>query len=204
MSMPARLYTPAEAAAVSGIGIKAVHNAIDKGIVDTVPETGRHDGGIARRTLTSADLLRLKLWFGVGSTLTADRRRRLFEAIKAAPTARTVRAGDLLGVVDVAEARRQLEARIVDLDEAEAAIGRVEGVVGGEPVFKGTRIPARTIVAMLEQGAGEVEILEGYPALTPRMIELARIWVAAHPARGRPGSFRNRGSKPGSFRSTWR
>ncbi|UVK49581.1 DUF433 domain-containing protein (plasmid) [Mesorhizobium sp. AR07] len=189
-----RIYTPAEAAAVSGIGIKAVHNAIDKRIVDTVPETGRRAGGIVRRALTGEGLLRLKLWYGVGSTLPADRRRRLFEEIKAAPTAKTVKADDLL-IVDVAEARKQLKARIVDLDEAEAAIGRVKGVMGGEPVFKGTRIPVRMITAMLAQGAGETEILEGYPILTPRMIELARIWVAAHPTRGRPKKLSEMGLK---------
>jgi uncharacterized protein (DUF433 family) len=190
----ARIFTPAEAAAVSGIGIKAVHNAIDKRIVDTVPETGRRAGGIVRRALTGEGLLRLKLWYGVGSTLPADRRRRLFEEIKAAPMAKTVKADDLL-IIDVAEARKQLKARIVDLDEAEAVIGRVEGVMGGEPVFKGTRIPVRMIMSMLAQGAGEAEILEGYPKLTPRMIELARIWVAAHPTRGRPKKLSELGLK---------
>jgi uncharacterized protein (DUF433 family) len=190
----ARIYTPAEAAAVSGIGIKSVHNAIDKRIVDTVPELGRRSSGVVRRALTGDGLLRLKLWYGVGSTLPADRRRRLFEEIKAAPTARTVKADDLL-IIDVAEARRQLKARIGDLDEAEAAIGRVKGVMGGEPVFKGTRIPVRMIVSMLAQGSDEADILDGYPSLTPRMIELARIWVAAHPTRGRPKKLSELGLK---------
>ena len=38
-------------------------------------------------------------------------------------------------------------------------IGRVSGVMGGEPVFKGSRIPVRMINAMLAQGADEGEIL---------------------------------------------
>lgn len=200
MGAAARIYTPAEAAAVSGIGIKAVHNAIDKRIVDTVPSAVRRAGGIVRRALTGEDLLRLKLWYGVGATLPADRRHRLFEEIKAAPTAKTVRADDLL-IIDVAEARKQLEARIVDLDEADAAIGRVKGVMGAEPVFKGTRIPVRMIMTMLAQGADEAEILEGYPKLTPRMIELARIWVAAHPVRGRPKKLSEQGVKIKSSKS---
>ncbi|TIX01027.1 MAG: DUF433 domain-containing protein [Mesorhizobium sp.] len=194
MGTHARIYTPAEAAAVSGIGIKAVHNAIDKRIVDTVTGAVRRAGGTVPRALTGDDLLRLKLWYGVGATLPADRRRRLFEEIKAAPTAKTVRADDLL-IIDVAEARKQLKARIVDLDEAEAAIGRVKGVMGGEPVFKGTRIPVRMITTMLAQGTGEAEVLEGYPKLTSRMIELARIWGAAHPTRGRPKKLSERGVK---------
>lgn len=183
MSEAARTYTPSEAAALSNIGVKAVHNAIDKRIIGTAP--GMPKGAPGRRALSNDDLLRLKLWYGIGSTLAAEHRLRLFEAIKAAPTARTVKADDLL-IVDVAEARKQLRKRIHELDEAEATIGRVKGVAGGEPVFKGTRIPVRMITAMLAQGAGEADLLDGYPKLTSRMIELAKIWVAAHPTRGRP------------------
>lgn len=194
MSATARVYTLAEAAAVSQIGIKAVHNAIDKRIVDTVGGSETPAKGVRRRALTGDGLLRLKLWYGVGSTLAAERRQRLFEAIKAEPSAKMVKADDLL-IVDVAEARKQLDARIRDLDEAEATIGRVRGVLGGEPVFKGTRVPVRMIAAMLAQGADEAEILEGYPSLTARMIELARKWVAAHPTRGRPKKLSDQGLK---------
>jgi uncharacterized protein (DUF433 family) len=188
--MGTRVFTPAEAAAVSGIGIKAVHNAIDKRIVDTVPSPRSS----RRRVLTKEGLLRLKLWYGVGSTLAAERRQRLFEEIKAAPRAKTVKADDLL-IIDVETARKQLQSRMSDLEEAESAIGRVKGVMGGEPVFRGTRIPARLVAAMLEQGAEEWDILEGYPSLTPRMLELAKIWAAAHPARGRPKSMADYGWK---------
>jgi uncharacterized protein (DUF433 family) len=201
MIMPAaaRVYTPAEAAAVSQIGIKAVHNAIDKKIVETVSRSPAKS--VRRRALTGEGLLRLKLWYGVGSTLAAERRQRLFDAIKAEPAAKTVRADDLL-IVDVAEARKQLNARIRDLDEAEAMIGRVKGVMGGEPVFKGTRIPVRTIAAMVAQGADEADLLEGYPSLTARMIELAKIWTAAHPTRGRPKRLSDQGLKITSSKRT--
>lgn len=194
MSTSTRVYTPAEAAAVSQIGIKAVHNAIDKKIVDTVAGSALPAKSVRRRALTGEGLLRLKLWYGVGSTLAAERRQRLFDAIKAEPAAKTVKADDLL-IVDVAEARKQVNARIRDLEEAEAAIGRIKGVMGGEPVFKGTRVPVRMIAAMLAQGADEVEILDGYPGLTARMIDLARIWTAAHPTRGRPKKLSDQGLK---------
>jgi uncharacterized protein (DUF433 family) len=197
MTAVARFYTPAEAAAVSEVGVKAVHNAIDKKIVQ-----GREEGhtlGSSRRRLTESDLLRLKLWYGVGSTLSADRRRRLFEAIKAEPTAATVRADDLL-IVDVDEARRQIEVRMRSLEAAEAIIHSVDGVLGGEPVFRDTRIPARMIASMRAQGANVEELVEGYRPLTPRMIELAVIWSAAHPARGRPKTLADHGLKPKSVR----
>ncbi len=60
-------------------------------------------------------------------------------------------------------------------------------------MFKGTRIPVYGIVAMLDAGASAGELLAGYPKLTKRMIELARVWVCAHPRRGRPKSLKDLG-----------
>ncbi|MFF0923866.1 DUF433 domain-containing protein [Rhizobium leguminosarum] len=183
-----REYTPAEAAAVSEIAVKAVHNAIDKRILST--RLSRTSG----RALTDDDLLRLKLWYGIGSILSAERRKRLFDTIDQNPDADTVRADDYL-IVDVARAREHLAARGEALREADQIIHSVKGLVGGEPVFKGTRVPVRTIAAMKLQGAATDEIVEGYPALTARMVDLAEIWVAAHPARGRPRKLSEQGLK---------
>ena len=119
MAASARIYTPAEAAAVSGIAVKAVHNAIDKKIVETNADP--RPGGAARRALTREGLLRLTLWHGIGSALSAERREKLFEAITAMPNAKTVRADDLL-IVDVGAARRQLAARIFFNDTATTEI----------------------------------------------------------------------------------
>ncbi|WP_087004050.1 DUF433 domain-containing protein [Rhizobium sullae] len=188
MASAVREYTPAEAAAVSEIGIKSVHNAIDKRILATRLSHS------SVRALTDDDLLRLKLWYGVGSILSAERRKRLFDTIDENPNAATVRADDYL-IVDVARAREQLAARSEALREADKIIHSVKGVVGGEPVFKGTRIPVRTIAAMKQQGATIDELVEGYPALTARMVDLAEIWVAAHPARGRPRKLSEQGLK---------
>ncbi|MBB1251732.1 DUF433 domain-containing protein [Rhizobium sp. G21] len=69
--------------------------------------------------------------------------------------------------------------------EAEDAIERVTGVCGGEPMFRGTRVPVRMVAAMRSQGATTEEIVAGYPSLTVRMVELADIWSTAHPVSGR-------------------
>ncbi|MGO4439105.1 DUF433 domain-containing protein [Rhizobium sp. RAF56] len=179
-------YTPAEAAAVSEIAVKSVHSAIDKQILATrLP-------GTRGRTLNDDDLLRLKLWYGIGSILSAERRKRLFDTIEKSPGVDTVRADEYL-IVDVTRARLQLAARADALREAERSIHSKRGVVAGEPVFKGTRVPVRMIAAIRGQGASVEEIVEGYPAITPRLIELAEIWAAAHPVRGRPRKLSEQG-----------
>src|SRR6478735_6690588 len=112
----ARQYTPAEAAALSGVGVKAVHNAIDKRIVagQAWPSAKR-----ARRSLSAQDLLRLKLWYEVGAILSQERRQRLFAEIEQRPTAKRVKA-DALVIVDVEEARKQIAKRARNLESAEA------------------------------------------------------------------------------------
>ncbi|MBX5173544.1 DUF433 domain-containing protein [Rhizobium sp. NZLR1b] len=192
MAIAVRAYTPAEAAALSGIAVKSVHNAIDKRIIEA--HFGREG-----RELSDEDLLRLKLWYGVGSILSAERRKRLFDTIDQNPDAETVRADDYL-IVDVARAREQLAARAEALREAEQKIQAVKGVAGGEPVFKGTRVPVRMIAAMKLQGGSTAEIVEGYPSVTARMVELAEIWTAAHPARGRPKKLSEQGLKVKSLK----
>ena len=181
-----RAYTPTEAAALSEIAVKSVHNAIDKRVISAGSVGGEG------RVLSDDDLLRLKLWYGVGSILSAERRKRLFDTIDENPHADTVRADDYL-IVDVARAREQLATRAEALREAKAMVESSKGVMAGEPVFKSTRVPVRAIAAMRRQGASIQEIVDGYPALTSRMVELSEIWAAAHPARGRPRKLSDSG-----------
>lgn len=192
-----RLYTPAQASAVSGLNPKAVQNAIDKRVVQPVvtgagrPKSPTATGQRIGRLLTVEDLVRLRLYHGVP----ADRRSRVFKEMAARPSARTVDAGDFL-LVDVSAARRQVAERVRQLEVAERAIHRDKAILGGEPVFKGSRIPVYGLMAMLDAGADPSEILEGYPKLDSNDLELARIWVAAHPRRGRPKPLTSLGLSP--------
>jgi uncharacterized protein (DUF433 family) len=56
----------------------------------------------------------------------------------------------------------------------------------GAPVFRRTRIPVHAVADMLAQGATVEEILEGYPALNRKAVELALVYARAFPRRGRP------------------
>lgn len=195
MNALTRAFTPAEAAVVGGLELKAVNNAIDKRIVEVPVRASK------RRELTAENVLQLKLWHEIGPILSQERRQRLFGLIRENPAARTIRADNLV-IVDVAEARKQINQRTKDLGEAEAMVVQSRDTMGAEPVFKGTRIPVRLVAAMRAQGADDSEILSGYPKLTARQLELAEIWAAAHPRRGRPKSLADRGLKAKSSRRT--
>jgi uncharacterized protein (DUF433 family) len=83
-------------------------------------------------------------------------------------------------------------------ENAHAAVVMDEASLGGEPVFKGTRVSVRLIASMLADGVAEAEILSGDPALERRQLRLARLWAAAHPHVNRPNTLRDRGHVPTS------
>ena len=59
-------------------------------------------------------------------------------------------------------------------------------VLGGTPVFKGTRIPVHEIADMLANGDNPAAIVKAYPQLDRDRVRLAATYAVAHPRRGRP------------------
>ena len=58
-------------------------------------------------------------------------------------------------------------------------IVRDPAICGGAPVIKGTRVPLRTILASLAEGAGVDEILADFPALREADIRAVIAFAAA-------------------------
>lgn len=65
-------------------------------------------------------------------------------------------------------------------------------VLGGEPVFRGTRISVRHVGSMAVRGVPTEEILADFPALGPADVAFARIVAAMKPDPGRPAKTRLR------------
>jgi uncharacterized protein (DUF433 family) len=59
-------------------------------------------------------------------------------------------------------------------------------IMGGDPVFRGTRVPVHMIAELVAQGSTQAELFEGYLQLTAEMIRLAPVYATAYPLRGRP------------------
>jgi len=52
------------------------------------------------------------------------------------------------------------------------AVERVPGKVGGEWLFKGTRVPIRALFENLEDGARVDDFLESFPGVTREQVEM--------------------------------
>jgi uncharacterized protein (DUF433 family) len=72
------------------------------------------------------------------------------------------------------------------MSTAEAAIVSSPDLLGGTPVFKGTRVPFQTFIDYLEAGQPLAEFLEDYPTVTREAaivaLEQAKDLLLAHVA----------------------
>ncbi len=177
-------YTPAQAAAVTGLPLAAVHKAIDNRLIR--PRSAAAHGS-ARRLLTKEQLVFLRLEAEGLRLLPVETRREIAHSIEQSPRVDVMAIGNG-GVlfVECKAARRKVEAQLKQLARIGGMVVTDPGIMSGTPVFKGTRIPVDLVADMLAQGATVNEILEGYPALTPERIEMAPLYVRAFPRRGRP------------------
>lgn len=172
-------FTPTEAAVVTGLTPKAVNKAIDAGAITPAGE------GARPRLLSPDQLVFLRLERSLAKLMPLQVRKAIFAELTRNRRARALRQGEAV-VIDVAQARRHVAAALRELRRARRAVVADPEVMGGEPVFRGTRIPVHAVAEMVDQGADEAELLAGYPSLTPEMIRFATLYAGAWPRRGRP------------------
>ena len=176
------LFTTTEAAVLTGLSVKAVNNAIDKGVISAAADTR---AGTGARLLDRHALISLTLERRLADRFAPELRRAVFDALAGASRCMVSLDGGFLRI-DLREPRRELANSLRRLRRARELVVSDPDIMGGEPVFRGTRVPAHMIAAQLGQGSTEWKLLEAYPRLTPEMIDLAPVYAAAYPLRGRP------------------
>lgn len=178
------LFTATEAAVLTRLSVKAVNNAIDR---KTIPAIAASRAGQSARLLDLRALVSLTLERRLADRFVPELRREVFAALATAPRNTVSLEGGFLRI-DLREPRRELATSIRELRRARHLVISDPEIMGGEPVFRDTRVPVHMIATLLEQGSTEAELLEGYPRLTVEMIRAAPIYAAAYPLRGRPRS----------------
>jgi uncharacterized protein (DUF433 family) len=177
-------YTPAQAAAITGLPLAAVHKAIDSRLIR--PRSARA-GASARRLLTKEQLIYLHLEAEGLRLLPVGTRREIAESIQRSPkTEKLPVANGTALLIEIGASRRAVEGQLKHLARVEQMVVSDPEIMHGTPVFQGTRIPVDLVADMLAQGATAEEILEGYPTLNKEKIAIAPLYVRAFPRRGRP------------------
>jgi uncharacterized protein (DUF433 family) len=75
--------------------------------------------------------------------------------------------------------------RASEVDAADALIEKKDGLMGGKPCFRGTRLPVEMVTASLDKGIPEERVMDEY-SLTKAQLNAARVYTQVHPRRGRP------------------
>jgi uncharacterized protein (DUF433 family) len=176
------LFTPTEAAVLTRLSVKAVNNAIDKKTISTV---AGQKAGHAMRLLDLHGLMSLTLERRLADRFVPELRREVFDALATAPRNSVSLEGGFL-TIDLREPRRELANALRELRRARDVVTSDPDIMGGEPVFRGTRVPVHLIATLIGQASTETDLLHDYPRLTAEMVHLAPIFAAAYPLRGRP------------------
>ena len=182
--MIANGFTPAQAAAITGLPLSAVHKAIDTRLIK--PRIARRGRGL-RRLLSKQQIVYLQLEAAGLRLLPLSARREVADQVQRSPAIDIVHVGGKgVVLVEIKSARRKVEDEVDRLARAEKMAVSDPEVLSGTPVYRGTRIPVQLVADVLAQGAGVDEILDGYPALNRELVELSTVYVQAFPRRGRP------------------
>lgn len=183
-----RTFTPREAAAIAELPSKRVYAEIRQVIHSQAPHRLRFLELTYLRMLQAAE-------YGAGISYSIERRRHIYGQVKA--VGRSVRQLQVGAVftIDLSELARQMEQRLADYDDWESRITADPSIMGGEPVFPGTRLPVYQVGALINRGeaanASEAakirqELQEDYPELTQQDFDFARIYASANSREGRP------------------
>jgi uncharacterized protein (DUF433 family) len=190
--MPANettLMTANEAASVTGVPLRQVHRIIDAGLLEGAVKRRRNARLLARKALVG-----LKLAHETAHVLTLESRRAVVATSIRRPRQSTIRTASV--VVDTRSAAKAVRAGLDQLIKARRLVSSAPDVLGGTPVFKGTRIPAHDIADMLANGDAPAAIVRAYPRLNKDQVRLAAVYALAYPRRGRPLVKSSRVSRP--------
>jgi uncharacterized protein (DUF433 family) len=198
-----RRSSATEAAFIAGVDERDINRLVDE---ELLPRTLLENAKAVRRF----DMLVCVLgsfYFHESAALTKEARKRVMGELAGRMEKATAKLGgrsadvsivdwtvsvDDVTQVNVKSLAEAAARRAAALAAAEGMVTSDDAVMGGEPVFKGTRVPVRTIAAWIESGESKETIQASFPTITGEMIDAAALWAKTHPQRGRPKSFGDR------------
>ncbi len=194
--------TPREVAALAGVPRRAIEKAIEEkaltvSVSDGFPQRSRRPAG-GRRVLGPDSVAYAVFMNRIGKnvSLTLHAKRELarklrhcdFKALKASRVeiapALTAEVGVIAGA-ELDHTERYIAAR-------DRWIESVDGIKGGLPVIRGTRITVYSIAARIKGGDTLEEIGRENPDIPLEAFEIAALFARSHPLAGRPVGLRRK------------
>lgn len=182
-----------EAAAITGVAEPVVRKAIESGALRPRKIAA---GRSPRYRFAVREMLYLKLLAEMPLALDrkdkadlralVEHRRARIGRWKAEGGDYVVRAGDVTLRIEVRPLRSALAQSLLIFRHGRRRIVSDPAILGGEPVFEGTRIPLAHIAGLVAKGVPPTEIAEDYPALDRSDLAYAALHSRIKRDPGRP------------------
>jgi uncharacterized protein (DUF433 family) len=193
----AELFSVSEAAAIAGVSPETIRTALEKKSI--APSSKRKTGKVVRYRFSVGDVLFMKVLVEFPFALSKEDKQSLAKILSrgnrtAARWSRegadlVYRSGDMQVSVECTAFRQKVARNLSAFRWGKRRIVSTPDVLGGEPVFRGTRIPLQHVASLFRKGVSEKEIAADFSALSPR--DLAYAWLFSRFSE-RPGRPRKR------------
>lgn len=188
------LFSVSEAAAIAEVSAETIRTALEKKSVS--PSSKQKTGKAVRYQFSVGDVLYMKVLVEFPFALSKEDKQSLAKILSrgnrtAARWSRegadlVYRSGDLLVSVECKVFRQKVARNLAAFRWGRRRIVSSPDVLGGEPVFRGTRIPVQQVASLFRKGVSEKEIAEDFPTLSSRDLAYAQLFSRLGEKPGRP------------------
>jgi len=183
-----------EAAAIAEVPPDTIRTALEK--KSMAPSFKRKTGNAVRYRFSVGDVLFVKVLVEFPFPLSKEDKQSLAKILsrgdrRAARWSRkgsdlVYRSGDMQVSVECKSFRQTVARNLAAYRWGRRRIVSSPKILGGEPVFRGTRIPLQHVASLYRKGVPEREIAEDFPALSDRDFAYARLVARFGEKPGRP------------------
>lgn len=192
--MTPELFSVNEAAAIAEVSPETIRTALEKKFVK--PSHRRKAGKAVRHGFSVGDVLFVKLLAEFPFPLSKKDKASLAQIVvrgdaKASHWSEqgadlVYRSGETQLLFQCKPLRQTVNKNLAAFRWGRRRVVSSPEVLGGEPVFCGTRIPVRHVASLFRKGVPEQEIAEDFPALSERDFAYARLFSRLGGKPGRP------------------
>ncbi|HLJ30784.1 MAG TPA: DUF433 domain-containing protein [Candidatus Angelobacter sp.] len=188
------LFSVSEAAAIAEMSADTIRTALEKKSI--APSNKRRTGKAVRHQFSAGDVLLVKVLTEFPFPLSKQDKESLAEILAQGNRRAShwsmegadlvYRSGNMQLFVEFKAFRQRIDRNLAVFRWGKRRVVSSPDVLGGQPVFRGTRIPLQHVASLFRKGVPEQEIGEDFPSLNARDLAYARLFSRFAEKPGRP------------------
>jgi len=190
----AELFSVNEAAAIAEVSPETIRTALEKRSVTASHK--RKTAKTVRHQFSVGDVLFIKLLAEFPFPLSKHDKQSLAQVLARGNKRAShwsmegadlvYRSGEMQVFVECKPLRQTVARNLAAFRWGRRRVVSSPDILGGEPVFQGTRIPLQHVALLFRKGVSEQEIMDDFPSLSARDLAYARLFSRLGEKPGRP------------------